>query len=117
MSKRIVILGAGESGTGCAVLAKKHQFDVFISDKSIIAETYKNELISLCVDFEENQHTEALILNADIIIKSPGIPDKVEIIQKAIAKQIPIIYHKVKTLYADWVKNVSGTATNSDGEG
>jgi UDP-N-acetylmuramoylalanine--D-glutamate ligase len=112
LSKRIVILGAGESGTGCAVLAKKHQFDVFVSDKSTIGETYKNELISLSVDFEENQHTEALILNADIIIKSPGIPDKVEIIQKAITKQIPIISEIEFAYQYTQAKHIAITGTN-----
>lgn len=91
MEKRIVILGAGESGTGCAVLALKKGFDVFVSDNGSIKEKYCTELDQLGVKYEQNGHTEALILNADEIIKSPGIPDKADIIVKAKEKGIPIV--------------------------
>ncbi len=91
MSKRIVILGAGESGTGCAVLALKHGFEVFVSDSGKVKQKYMDELDGLKVPYEHGQHTESLILNADEIIKSPGIPDKVDIIKKAKEKGIPII--------------------------
>lgn len=91
MSKRIVILGSGESGTGAAMLAKKHGFDVFVSDKGAIAQNYKNELQQIGVPFEELQHTADLILNADEIIKSPGIPDTAELIVEANKKGIAII--------------------------
>ncbi len=91
MTKRIVILGSGESGTGAAILAKQKGFDVFVSDKGAIAENYKQELTDNNIAFEENQHTISLILNATEIIKSPGIPDKVELIQEAIKIGIPII--------------------------
>ena len=73
--KRIVILGAGESGAGAAVLAKKEGFDVFVSDMSTIAPRYKQMLDDRHIQWEEGQHTESLILNADEIIKSPGIPE------------------------------------------
>lgn len=91
MSKRIVILGSGESGVGSAILAQAKGFAVFVSDKSLIKEKYKTELQNNNIAFEEGQHTEELILNADEIIKSPGIPDKVELIQKAKAKNIPVV--------------------------
>ena len=91
MPKRIVILGAGESGAGAAVLAKKEGFDVFVSDMSIIKDQYKELLDSKGIQWEEGQHTEELILNADEIIKSPGIPNEAPLIQKLIEKGTPII--------------------------
>ena len=91
MCKRIVILGAGESGTGAAILAKKEGFEVFVSDLSAIQPDYKDMLELHKIPYEENQHTEQAILNADEIIKSPGIPDKAPIIQKIIAGNIPIL--------------------------
>jgi UDP-N-acetylmuramoylalanine--D-glutamate ligase len=91
MSQRIVILGSGESGTGAALLAKQKGFDVFVSDKGAIAQNYKDELIAMGVDFEENQHTEAFILNADEVIKSPGIPEKNDLVAALRTKGIPII--------------------------
>ena len=89
--KRIVILGAGESGAGAAVLAKKEGFDVFVSDMSKIAPHYKEMLDSRHILWEEGQHTEEKILNADEIIKSPGIPDTAPIVKKAIERGIHII--------------------------
>lgn len=84
-------MGAGESGAGCAILALKQGFDVFVSDSGSIKEKYCQELDIARVVYEQNGHNEALILNADEIIKSPGIPDKADIIQKAKALNIPII--------------------------
>lgn len=89
--KRIVILGSGESGTGAAILAKQKGFDVFVSDKGAIPQNYKEELQLHAIAFEELQHTESLILNASEVIKSPGIPEKNELVQKIRALQIPII--------------------------
>ena len=89
--KRIVILGAGESGAGAAVLAKKQGFDVFVSDMSAIKPKYKQMLDDHNIEWEEKQHTEAKILNADEIIKSPGIPVEAPMVAKAIAKGIGII--------------------------
>ena len=89
--KRIVILGAGESGAGAAVLAKKEGFDVFVSDMSKIAPRYQQMLDERDIKWEEGHHTEELILNADEIIKSPGIPDTAPIVRKAIEKGIGII--------------------------
>lgn len=88
---REVILGAGESGTGAALLAKAKGYDVFVSDLAPIAEKYKAILIENEIAFEEGLHTEDLILNADEIVKSPGIPDKAPIIKKLKEKGTPII--------------------------
>ena len=89
--KNIAILGAGESGVGAALLAKAKGMIPFVSDKGKIKPSYEKELIENGIEFEAEQHSEDRILAADLIIKSPGIPDKVDIIKKAIAKQIPII--------------------------
>ena len=89
--KRIVVLGGGESGVGAAILAKQKKYEVFVSDKGIIADKYKKVLLHNDIDFEENQHTESKVLNADLVMKSPGIPEKVELIQKLFEKQIPVI--------------------------
>ncbi len=89
--QRAVILGAGESGTGAAILALKQDFDVFVSDKGEIKADYKKILQDKNILFEENKHTEDLILNADLIIKSPGIPDTADLILKANTQNIPII--------------------------
>ena len=89
--KYIVVLGAGESGTGAALLALKKGFAVFVSDFGPIADQYKKELEQAGIPFEENQHTEDRILKATEVIKSPGIPDKAPVIKKLIEKNIPII--------------------------
>lgn len=89
--KRIVILGAGESGAGAAVLAKKQGFDVFVSDFGEIKDYYKQLLDNHHIPWEEKQHSEKLILNAGEVIKSPGIPDKAPIVKKLIEKKIPVI--------------------------
>ena len=91
MSPDIAILGGGESGVGAAVLAKKNGFDVFLSDKGTINEKYKNVLKNYGIKWEENRHSEKLILSAKEIIKSPGIPDTVETIMKARQLKIPVI--------------------------
>ena len=89
--KKIVILGAAESGAGAAVLAKKEGFDVFVSDMSAIKDRYKKMLDDRQIMWEEGHDTEARILDADEIIKSPGIPDDAPIVKKAIEKGIHII--------------------------
>ena len=89
--KRIVILGAAESGVGAAALAKKQGFDVFVTDMGKIKPNYKEMLDERNIPWEEGQHTEALILNADEIIKSPGIPDTAPMVQKIKAAGINII--------------------------
>ncbi|MBK7628928.1 MAG: UDP-N-acetylmuramoyl-L-alanine--D-glutamate ligase [Bacteroidales bacterium] len=89
--KKIVILGAGESGAGSAVLAKKHGFDVFVSDMGEIKEKYREILRSNNIDWEEGKHSESVILSADEVIKSPGIPDKAPLIVRLHEKGIPVI--------------------------
>ena len=89
--KRIVVLGAAESGVGAAVLAKKEGFDVFVSDMSKIKDKYKQMLDERGISWEEGQHTEELILNASEIVKSPGIPETAPMVAKAIQAGIPII--------------------------
>ena len=91
MAKRIVILGAGESGAGAAVLAKKQGFDTFVSDMSTIKDIYKNMLNERGIEWEEGKHTESLILNADEVIKSPGIPNDAPMILKLKSQGTPII--------------------------
>ncbi len=88
---RIVVLGAGESGAGAAVLAKKEGFDVFVSDTSKIKDKYKEMLDSHQIEWEEGHHTEEKILNADEVIKSPGIPKEAPMIQKLMAQGTHII--------------------------
>lgn len=89
--KRIVILGAGESGAGAAVLAKKEGFDVFVSDMSAIKDKYKQMLDSHGIAWEEGRHTEEKVLRADEIIKSPGIPSDAPMVLKAVERGIHII--------------------------
>jgi len=91
MSKRIVILGAGESGAGAAILAQKQGFEVFVSDSSAIKPEYRLMLDNHGIEYEEGAHTMDRILNADEVIKSPGIPDKAPVIQQIIAQKIHII--------------------------
>jgi len=91
MEKKIVILGAGESGAGSAVLAQKHGFDVFVSDMGPIKDQYKKILDNQYIKWEENNHNENIILAADEVIKSPGIPEKAPIIVKLHEKGIPVI--------------------------
>lgn len=91
MAKRIVVLGAGESGVGAALLAKQKGFDVFVSDMGAIKENFRQELIAAAIGFEEKQHTESLILNANEVIKSPGIPEKAPLIKSLRYKGVPIV--------------------------
>ena len=87
---KIIILGAGESGIGAAILAKKKGYNVFVSDIGMITENYKKELTENHIDYEENGHTENIILEADEIIKSPGIPNNILIIKKIRKKGIKL---------------------------
>ncbi len=91
MHYQLVILGSGESGTGAALLAQQLGMSVFVSDKSMIAEPYRETLLQHQIPFEEGRHTEEIVLGAAEIIKSPGIPHKVDIVKKAIEKKIPLI--------------------------
>jgi UDP-N-acetylmuramoylalanine--D-glutamate ligase len=91
MNNRLVILGAGESGVGSAILGMKMGFDVFVSDLGQVKKEYRDEMIAQEIPFEEGKHSEPLILNAGLVIKSPGIPDKAPIIKKLHELQIPVI--------------------------
>ncbi len=91
MNHRLVILGAGESGVGAALLAKQKGYDVFVSDGGVIKEKYKQELFENEIEFEEGNHSEEKILNADEVMKSPGIPEKNEMVKIIRAKGISII--------------------------
>lgn len=88
---RLVILGSGESGVGAALLGKQKGYEVFVSDGGKIKDGYKKELEAAGIAFEEAGHTEALILNADEVCKSPGIPEKAEMVKKIRAKGIEVI--------------------------
>lgn len=89
--KQLVILGAGESGVGTALLGQAKGFQVFVSDKGKIKEKYKEVLIHNKIEWEEEQHTEAKLLAADVVMKSPGIPDKVAIVKMLLNKGVPVI--------------------------
>lgn len=89
--KKIVILGGGESGVGSAILAQEKGFEVFLSDNGVLQDSYKKELIERGISFEEKGHSKEIILSADEIIKSPGIPDNSALIVSARKKNIPVI--------------------------
>jgi UDP-N-acetylmuramoylalanine--D-glutamate ligase len=89
--QRLVILGGGESGVGTAILGKKEGYDVFVSDFGKIKDNYKDVLNKYEIKWEDEKHTEELILNANVVMKSPGIPDKVSIVKKLVELKIPVI--------------------------
>ena len=91
MKHRLVILGGGESGVGAALLAKQKGYEVFLSDASSLKDSYRNELKNAAIGFEEGMHSEEKILDANEVVKSPGIPEKNEIVQKVRARKIDII--------------------------
>ncbi|MDA9343589.1 UDP-N-acetylmuramoyl-L-alanine--D-glutamate ligase [Algibacter sp.] len=89
--KRLVILGGGESGVGTALLGRAKGYEVFVSDKGKIKEKYKQVLIHNEIEWEDETHTESKILNADIVMKSPGIPDKVDLVKRIRERDISIV--------------------------
>ncbi|MDE6526421.1 MAG: UDP-N-acetylmuramoyl-L-alanine--D-glutamate ligase, partial [Muribaculaceae bacterium] len=91
IKRRIVVLGAGESGFGAAILAKDKGFDVFLSDSGTIAPRYRERLVAEGIEFEEGSHSMERILSADEVIKSPGIPLDAPVIEAVRAKNIGII--------------------------
>ena len=91
VQKKLVVLGGGESGIGAAILAKLKGFEVFLSDRNPISDKYREVLLRENIDFEEGLHTDSLILDADEVVKSPGIPDKAPIIVALVSKGIPVI--------------------------
>ena len=110
--KRIVVLGGGESGAGAAVLAKVKGFDVFLSDKGAIAKEHAELLKKWDIPFEEGHHTESLILNADEVIKSPGIPDTVPMVRKITESGIHIISEIEFAGRYDTAKKICVTGSN-----
>ena len=88
---KLVVLGGGESGVGTALLGQQKGFEVFVSDKGQIQEKYKEVLEHIAIEWEEGQHTDAKILDADVVMKSPGIPDKVPLVQQLLAKGVPVV--------------------------
>ncbi|MEY3921351.1 MAG: UDP-N-acetylmuramoyl-L-alanine--D-glutamate ligase, partial [Bacteroidota bacterium] len=91
MGKKIIILGAGESGLGTALLCKQQGYDVFVSDAGKIQQHYEKELIDNQIEFEEGGHDVVKILTADEVMKSPGISHKTEIVKQILQKGIPVI--------------------------
>ncbi|WAC10670.1 UDP-N-acetylmuramoyl-L-alanine--D-glutamate ligase [Dyadobacter pollutisoli] len=91
VQNRVVVLGGGESGAGAAILAKSKGFDVFLSDKGQLHQKYSDILIAENIPFEQGQHTEERILDSDLVVKSPGIPDTVPLIVALREKGIPVI--------------------------
>lgn len=89
--KRLVVLGGGESGVGTALLGKEKGFEVFVSDYGMIKKTYKDVLIHNEIEWEEGTHTASKILNADVVMKSPGISERVPIVEALLKKEVPVI--------------------------
>ncbi len=110
--KKMVILGGGESGTGAAVLGKKLGYAVFLSDKGVLKDTYRNELIALGIAFEEGMHREEKILDANLVIKSPGIPDKAPLVKAIREKGIPVISEIELAAKNTHAKLIAITGTN-----
>jgi len=111
---RLVILGAGESGVGTALLGKKEGYEVFVSDFGSISEKYQKILNEEKIEWEQQQHTESKILNADLVVKSPGIPDKAPIVKKLHEKGIKVI-SEIEFVY-QFTKNTSIAITGSNGK-
>lgn len=112
--KRLVVLGGGESGVGTAILAKKEGYDVFVSDFGKIKDNYKDVLTKYEIQWEDQQHTENLILNAELVMKSPGIPDKVAIVKKLLEKGIPVVSEI--EFAANFTKAITIGITGSNGK-
>lgn len=111
---RLVILGAGESGVGTALLGKKEGYEIFVSDFGSISEKYQKILNDEKIEWEQQQHTESKILNADVVVKSPGIPDKAPIVKKLHEKGIKVI-SEIEFVY-QFAKNTSIAITGSNGK-
>lgn len=111
MARRLVILGAGESGTGAALLAKKEGWQVWVSDRGQLQDRYREELEENGIPYEEGQHTEGMILAADLVIKSPGIPDHLSLIRKTRATGIAVIseIEFARRYYAGKIIGITGS--------
>ncbi len=113
MNSRIVILGGGESGVGAAILALKKGYEVFVSDAGTIPNEKRRMLKTSNIDFEEEGHTESKILNAEIVVKSPGIPDSAPLVKKLIAQKTPVISEiEFAYRFIDKAKMIAITGTN-----
>ena len=110
--KFLVVLGAGESGVGSAILGKKQGFRVFVSDFGTIAPEYKEELTQYEIAWEEGKHTLELIQDADIVVKSPGIPDKVAVVKQFLDRKVPVISEIEFAGYYNTAKTVCITGSN-----
>ena len=110
--KRLVVLGGGESGVGTAILGKKEGYEVFVSDFGKIKEDYKNVLNQYEIKWEDEKHTEDKILNADVVMKSPGIPEKAPIVKKLVEKGIPVISEIEFTVQFTNAKTIGITGSN-----
>jgi UDP-N-acetylmuramoylalanine--D-glutamate ligase len=115
LAKKIVILGAGESGIGAALLAQKKGYKVFVSDSKAISEPFKAELILKGIDFEEGKHSVEKILEANEVIKSPGIPDKVPVMQAILKQGIPVV-GEIEFAYRNMGKSKLVAITGSNGK-
>lgn len=110
--KRLVILGGGESGVGTAILGKQQGYDVFVSDFGIIKDNYKEVLLLNGIQWEQEQHTESLVLNADVVMKSPGIPDSSPIVRKLHDKNVPVISEIEFAIQFTSAKTIGITGSN-----
>ena len=110
--KYLVILGAGESGVGTAILGKKHGWNVFVSDFGVISPEYKEELNQYQIAWEEGKHSLELLHNADIVVKSPGIPDAVAVVKQFTERNIPVISEIEFAGYYNTAKTVCITGSN-----
>lgn len=111
-NRHIAILGAGESGVGAAVLAKKFGWDVFVSDAGAIKDSYKKELNDLAVQWEENGHSEERVLSADLVVKSPGIPEKAALVQQLRVKGVKIVSEIEFAGYYNTARTICITGSN-----
>jgi UDP-N-acetylmuramoylalanine--D-glutamate ligase len=111
-NRHIAILGAGESGVGAAFLAKKQGWDVFVSDAGVIKDSFKKELNDLAVQWEENGHSEERILAVELVIKSPGIPEKAPLIKKLRERGVKIISEIEFGAYYNTAKTICITGSN-----
>lgn len=113
MNERIVILGGGESGVGAAMLARQKGYEVFLSDGGNLAPDRRRTLKSQKIDFEEGGHSEELLLNASLVVKSPGIPDSAPLVQKLVGNNIPVISEiEFAYRFIDKAKVIAITGTN-----
>src|SRR6478609_3389564 len=110
--KRLVVLGGGESGVGTAILGKKQGYDVFVSDFGRIKDNYREVLKLNEIKWEDETHTEELILNADVVMKSPGIPEKAPIVKKLMELGIPVISEIEFTVQFTNAKTIGITGSN-----